>query len=211
MQELHADPGVFLRSMASRGALGGLAPATNDVVAALDAAGKDVVIIETVGAGQDEVEVASTALTTVVVVPPATGDDIQAMKAGIIEIADVFVVNKADLRGANAMVIHLESIASYTPMDQRPAPVLRTVASRGEGVAELADAIEAHAAYLRESGRLEAKLRERARHQLLVALRRAVEERALERVAGRLDELSQAIFERRLDPHTAAKEALGDT
>lgn len=208
MQDLHADPGVFLRSMASRGALGGLAPTTHDVAAALDAAGNDIVIIETVGAGQDEVEVAGSALTTIVVVPPASGDDIQAMKAGIIEIADILVVNKADLPGANATFIHLESLASFTPMDQRPAPVLRTAASRNEGITALVDAIDEHAAYLKDSGRLETKLRERARHQLLVALRQAIEERALEQAADRLEELARAISDRRLDPRTAAHQLL---
>jgi LAO/AO transport system kinase len=208
MLDLQSDPGVFVRSMASRGALGGLAPATDDVVAVLDAFGMDVVIIETVGAGQDEVEIADSALTTVVVVPPSSGDDIQAMKAGIIEIADVLVVNKSDLPGANATFIHLESLASYAPAGERTVPLLRTAATRSEGVPELADAIEAHLAYLSESGRLEHKLRERARRKILVALRQLVEEHALERAGSRLEELAEAVFERRLDPRSAAARLL---
>jgi LAO/AO transport system kinase len=208
MLDLQSDAGVFVRSMASRGALGGLAPSTTDVVAVMDAAGKDAVIIETVGAGQDEVEVAASALTTIVVVPPASGDDIQAMKAGIIEIADLLVVNKADLAGANATVIHLESLASYAPMGERVVPVLRTVASRSDGVADVLTAAQEHIEYLKTSGRLEAKLRERARHQLLASMRQLIEERVLSRSAGRIEELTEAIFERRIEPRSAAEDLL---
>ncbi len=208
MQDLSSDAGVFVRSMASRGALGGLAPQTDAVVAVLDASASDVVIIETVGAGQDEVEVAGSAQTTIVVVPPSSGDDVQAMKAGIIEIADILCVNKADLPGANAAVIHLEAVASYAPPQVRPAPVLRTVASRGDGVAELADAAEEHLAYLRSSGLLEKRLRGRARYQVLAALRAEIEAGALSRAASRLDELTERVLRREIDPHSAALELL---
>ncbi|HEY7268273.1 MAG TPA: methylmalonyl Co-A mutase-associated GTPase MeaB [Dehalococcoidia bacterium] len=208
MQDLALDAGVFVRSMASRGAMGGLAPATADVISVFDAAGHDVVMIETVGAGQDEVDVAGSALTTLVVFPPSSGDDIQAMKAGIIEIADILVVNKADLPGANATVMHLESLASFLPMDVRAAPVLRTVASRREGVEELAAAIGEHRAYLETSGVLEERLRERARTRLLTSLREILERRALSIAGDRLDHAVGEVSARKLDPRSAAESLL---
>ena len=210
MQELTSDPEVFVRSMASRGGLGGLAPATVEVVAVLDAAGKDVIIIETVGAGQDEVEIAGSAMTTIVVVPPSSGDDIQAMKAGIIEIADILVVIKADLPGASAAAIHLESLAGFAPPEARAVPVLCTVATRAEGISALADATEEHRAYLESSGRLAPHLRDRARAQVLSALRQAVEERVLASKDGRLEAAVQAVYERRIDPRSAAMALLGE-
>jgi LAO/AO transport system kinase len=208
MQDLAGDPGVFVRSMASRGAMGGLAPATQEVVAVLDAAGRDVVFIETVGAGQDEVDVAAAALTTLVVFPPSSGDDIQAMKAGIVEIADVFVVNKADLGGANATVMHLESLAGYLAPGTRAAPVCRTVASRGEGVVELLGAIEEHQRWLETSGMLEEKLRDRARRQLITAMRQLIEEKALSRAGQALDAAAESVYRRKADPCSAAQELL---
>jgi LAO/AO transport system kinase len=208
MQDLALDPGVFVRSMASRGAMGGLAPGTADVISVLDAAGNDVVIIETVGAGQDEVDVAGSALTTIVVFPPSSGDDIQTMKAGIIEIADILLVNKADLAGANAAVMHLESLASFLPAGVRPAPVMRTVASRSEGVPELIQAIAEHRAYLESSGLMEQRLRERARRQLLTALRQMLEEEALKKAGPKVEEAANKVFERRLDPRSGAETLL---
>ncbi|HXH22516.1 MAG TPA: methylmalonyl Co-A mutase-associated GTPase MeaB [Dehalococcoidia bacterium] len=208
MQDLSGDPGVFVRSMASRGAMGGLAPATQEVVAVLDAAGKGVIIIETVGAGQDEVDVAAAALTTLVVFPPSSGDDIQAMKAGIVEIADIFVVNKADLQGANATVMHLESLAGYLAPGVRPAPVCRTVASRGEGVVDLLQAIEEHRGWLESSGVLEERLRERAKRQLLTAMRQLIEERAVERAGKDLEAAAESVYERKIDPRSAAQALL---
>jgi LAO/AO transport system kinase len=208
MQDLTSDPGVFVRSMATRGALGGLAAATADVVAVLDAAGREVIIIETVGAGQDEVEIAGTALTTVLLVPPSSGDDVQAMKSGILEIAEVIVVNKADLPRANATIIHLEGLASFAPPGSRPVPVLKAVASRNEGIVEIADAIEEHRRYLLATGLIETKQRERARSQLLAAARTAIEERALFHARDRLESLVEAVVERRLDPRSAAEKLL---
>jgi len=205
MQDLSSDAGVFVRSMASRGAMGGLAPSTAEVVAVIDAAGRDIVIIETVGAGQDEVDVAGSALTTLVVLPPSSGDDIQAMKAGIVEIADIFVVNKADLGGANAAVMHLESLASYLAPGARAAPVFRTIASRSEGMVELIAAIDEHRAYLEASGILQDRLRERARRQLLTAVRQLLEAHALDRAGDRLEQAALEVFERRMDPRSAAE------
>src|ERR1700688_845417 len=133
MQQHHADPGVFIRSMATRGIPGGLARSTADLVTLLDAAGRDVVIIETVGIGQSEVEIARLAQVTILVVVPGFGDDVQAMKAGVLEIANIFVINKADLPGTDKIEQELHSIA-----DDRP--VLRTVASEGQGIAEVLQA-----------------------------------------------------------------------
>jgi LAO/AO transport system kinase len=195
--------------MASRGNMGGLAPATAECVSVLDAFGKDVVIIETVGAGQDEVDVAGSALTTLVVFPPSSGDDIQAMKAGIVEIADIFVVNKCDLPGANATVMHLESVASYLPPGVRAAPVVRTAASRDEGIEDLANAIDEHRGYLESSGVMERRLRDRARSQLLGAIRQVLEERAMVRGNARIDEYATKVYERKLDPRSAAEKLLG--
>ncbi len=210
MQDLVLDPGVFVRSMASRGALGGLAPTIDDVVAVMDAFGFPYVFIETVGAGQDEVEIAGTALTTVLVNNPGTGDDIQALKAGIIEIADILVVNKADRPGADVLVSQLRALLSLAPSEGRDVPILSTVATTGEGVPELVDALDAHRAWLESSGELEAHRRQEARHQVLSVAQRIL----LERIrAGTsedvLGELVGRVAGRSLDPHTAAEQLVG--
>ncbi|MCL6644113.1 MAG: methylmalonyl Co-A mutase-associated GTPase MeaB [Dehalococcoidia bacterium] len=207
MQDVTMDPGVYMRSMAGRGALGGLAPAIADVVAVVDAFGFDYVIVETIGAGQDEVEIAGTAMTTVLVNNPGTGDDIQALKAGIIEIADILVVNKADHPGADVLVSQLQALLALSPADHRRPPILKTIATRGEGLAQLADAIDEHRAYLEQTGQLAAHRSEDARHQLLAItqqlileeIRRAAPEAVIETLTGR-------IASRELDPHTAAEE-----
>jgi LAO/AO transport system kinase len=144
MQRHHADPAIFIRSMATRGTMGGLARATADLARLMDAAGKDYVLVETVGVGQDEVEIASLAQVTVVVLVPGMGDDVQAIKAGIMEIADIFVVNKSDRPGAERvqLELHAEGFA---------CPILPTVATEGKGIAELADAIEAAMKFTQES------------------------------------------------------------
>jgi len=210
MQELTRDPEVFVRSMATRGELGGLAPATTEVVAVLDAAGKNVIIIETVGAGQDEVEVASTAETTVVVLTPAGGDDVQAMKAGIMETADILLVNKADLPGADGLVSQLEALTTMASRGRLETPVLQTVAVQGDGLPELADAIEEHRRKLEASGELERARAERARHQVLAIARHRLLERVLRATEadGRLDALVRSVAERQLDPYSAAQQLI---
>ncbi|MEX2159537.1 MAG: methylmalonyl Co-A mutase-associated GTPase MeaB [Dehalococcoidia bacterium] len=207
MQELTKDPGVFVRSMATRGELGGLAAMTSEVVVCLDAAKKDVVIVETVGAGQDEVEVASVAETTVVVLTPASGDDVQAMKAGVMEIADILVVNKADLPGADALCAQLLALINMASRGRLDIPVLRTIASKREGVTELADAIDEHRRRLASSGVLEQHRLERARRQLLAVVRSTLLERAVRtgEQNGLLDQLVRAVAARELDPYTAAQ------
>jgi LAO/AO transport system kinase len=207
MQEHATDPGVFIRSMATRGHLGGMALATPEAVRILEAAGMDLVIVETVGVGQAEVDVAAATDTTIVVVSPGWGDAIQVAKAGILEIADVFVVNKADREGADAAVRDLEQMLRLGPeLPWRP-PVVKTAAATGEGVAELWDRIAEHRAYLEASGELE-----RGRRLRLV---REVESLAVEslraRVRALLDadaELVDDVLERRTDPYRAAARVL---
>ncbi|HEX6123281.1 MAG TPA: methylmalonyl Co-A mutase-associated GTPase MeaB, partial [Ktedonobacterales bacterium] len=160
MQELSGDPKVFIRSMASRGSLGGLAATTRDVTRALDAAGFDTIIVETVGAGQAEVEIVRAAQSVVVVTVPGMGDDIQAIKAGILEIADIFVVNKADRPGADQTAAELRMLLSLDEHRKEHAwrvPIIKAVATTGEGVPELADKLAAHLESLRVTGQLAAR------------------------------------------------------
>src|SRR5437773_1198182 len=181
MADLYTDRGVFIRSMATRGFLGGLAKATNDVVDILDASGFDVVLVETVGVGQDEVEVVRTVQTNLVILVPGMGDDIQAIKAGIMEIGDIFVVNKADRPGADRTVTEVTMMMSLVEEhgDWIP-PIVKTVASRAEGIPELTAAIEKHFDYLRASGELDRRNRERVRIRIETLLK----EKFLERLIG---------------------------
>jgi LAO/AO transport system kinase len=207
MQEHALDPGVYVRSMASRGALGGLAPTIDAVVSVMDAFGFDYVIIETVGAGQDEVEIAGTALTTVLVNNPGTGDDIQALKAGIIEIADVLVVNKADHPGADILVSQLRALLALAPKGSRRPEIVKTTAVKGEGLDVLADAIAAHRTFLEESGGAAVQRQAHARHQVLSIARSILVEKI--RQATPEDELAnlvERVAARQVDPQTAAEE-----
>ncbi len=210
MQDLTSDPEVFLRSMATRGNMGGLAPATAGVVTALDAFGKDAVVIETVGAGQDEVDVAVMADTTVVVLTPGAGDDVQAMKAGIMEIADILVVNKCDLPNADLLARQVASIIDASPSPRR-TPILKTAGAREEGIGALVDAIEEHRAYIETSQVRERHRREQARHQVLTLARQQLIDRIVAEhgTDGRLDELVERVARRELDPHSAADELIG--
>jgi LAO/AO transport system kinase len=207
MQEHATDEGVFIRSMASRGHLGGLAATTPQALRVLDAAGIDVVLIETVGVGQSEVEVAAAADTTLVLLAPGMGDSIQAAKAGILEIGDIFVVNKSDRDGADATVRELRNMIALGDSPERgwQPPVLRTVASTGDGIAELMAAIDEHWAWLRGSGELEARRVRRARDEV-EALAVALLRRRLEFGSGseRLTAAAVDVAAGRLDPHAAA-------
>ncbi len=212
MQELAGDPDVFIRSMGSRGALGGLAVAINEVINVLDAFGMDVVIVETVGAGQVEIEVVKYAHTCCVVTMPGAGDEIQAIKAGILEIGDIFVVNKADREGAQRTVADMEMMIETNPGISaggwRP-PVVATSSLEGRGVDELAEAIDAHWEYLRASGLLREKTVGRMKAELLeiLALRvAAAAEGALDSGEGR--DLVRRMAEREIDPYRAADELL---
>ncbi len=185
MQRHATDPGVFIRSMAARGHLGGLAGAAREAVRLLDAAGRDRCLLETVGVGQSELEVMQTADTTVVVTTPASGDAVQIIKAGILEIADVFVVNKADLPGAPKVYRELRDLVRQTKAHALwPPPVIMTSASRGEGIDELLAQIERHYEVLAEAGELENRRRDRLRAEIEAI----VAERAAERARSALDE-----------------------
>jgi len=206
MMEHAADRDVFVRSMASRGELGGLAATTWIAAAALDAAGYDPVVIETVGAGQSEVEVARLAETTVVVEVPEMGDEVQAIKAGLLEIADIIAVNKGDRPGADRAARQLRAMLSSAGgrIERQPPPVLMTTATTGDGVAELADAIDAH----RSQARSTFAARERAANQV----RRALADLAARRAAAHAawDETLGAVADRELDPMTAAERLLDE-
>jgi len=208
MQALGGDPGVFIRSMASRGRLGGLARATADAAALIDAAGFDVVLIETVGAGQGEVDIARAAHTTLVIEVPGMGDDVQSIKAGVLEIADLFVVNKADRDGADNTVRQLRQmlhLGAHEP-GAWEVPVLKAVATAGQGTAEIVDAASRHAEYLRASGQAGARARAAAERELSAA----VQELALERLRGAgWAELVAQVAARARDPYSLAAELLG--
>jgi LAO/AO transport system kinase len=207
MSEIYTDPGVFIRSMATRGALGGLARATSDAVDILDAAGFQVILIETVGVGQDEVDVVRAADTTAVVLVPGLGDDIQAIKAGILEIADVFIINKAEREGADRAVSELSMMLDLSSREQiwRP-PIVKTTAPSAAGVPEALRALEAHGEHLAQSPEGPRRRALRARSRLLALLedrfRRTIEARAPE--PDGLEEAVKAVTARREDPYSAA-------
>jgi len=216
MQDHATDPGVFIRSMATRGHLGGLSLATPQAVRVLDAAGKPWVLIETVGVGQVEIEVAGAADTTMVVVNPGWGDAVQAAKAGLLEIADLFVVNKSDRDGAAETVRDLEFMLdlSMPPKGEthwRP-PIVKTVASRGEGFEELWEAINSHRSFLESDGRLAARRRKRTREELRSIVVERLYERAGQVCAGpRFDDLAARVEAREVDPYSAADSLLAET
>jgi LAO/AO transport system kinase len=206
MGEIYTDPGVFIRSMATRGAMGGLARATSDAVDVLDAAGFDVVLVETVGVGQDEVDIVKTAETVAVVLVPGLGDDIQAIKAGILEIADVFVVNKADREGADRTSAELAMMLDLAPARSWRPPIVRTVAPRGEGVEAVVDAMESHGRSLAGSDEGGRRAGRRARSRLLALLEerfhRAIEARAPE--PDGFEAAVERVRDRTEDPYSAA-------
>jgi LAO/AO transport system kinase len=210
MQAHSADPDVFIRSMATRGQLGGLSRSTSDVAAVLDAAGKSLVIIETVGVGQDEVDIVRMADVSVVILVPGAGDEVQALKAGIMEIADIFVVNKADREGADRTVTAVESnlaLQSFGAGEWRP-PIIKTEATTGRGVADLWDAIKAFRTHSEASRvrrlktRSEFRMRELLTHGFLEHLDKHV------LAAGELPQLIEKIAVRETDPYTAAADIL---
>jgi len=233
MRDLAGDPGVFIRSMATRGSLGGLARATADVVQILDATGYDIIFVETVGAGQSEVDIARTADTTVVVEAPGLGDEVQAIKAGILEIADVLVVNKADREGATNTVRALQAMLDLgaaprsivhhgvtlsvgqhpqAALDSVPAwqpPILQTVALEGKGIAEVMDAIGRHRAHLTQSGKGETRRRARIKSELDAILRETLRRRLMDKVSpADVSQMGERVSARELDPYTAAEKLL---
>ncbi|MFD8547730.1 methylmalonyl Co-A mutase-associated GTPase MeaB [Streptomyces sp. NPDC059649] len=210
MSEHASDPGVYIRSMATRGHLGGLAWAAPQAIRVLDGAGCDVILVETVGVGQSEVEIASQADTSVVLLAPGMGDGIQAAKAGILEIGDVYVVNKADRDGADATARELNHMLglgeSRAPGDWRP-PIVKTVAARSEGVDEVVEALEKHRAWMEEHGVLAERRRARAAHEVetiaVTALRERIGDLSGDR---RLETLAERIVAGETDPYRAADE-----
>ncbi|MEV5620086.1 methylmalonyl Co-A mutase-associated GTPase MeaB [Streptomyces bacillaris] len=210
MSDHASDPGVYIRSMATRGHLGGLAWAAPQAIRVLDAAGCDVVLVETVGVGQSEVEIASQADTSVVLLAPGMGDGIQAAKAGILEIGDVYVVNKADRDGADATARELNHMLglgeSRAPGDWRP-PIVKTVAARNEGIDEVVEALEKHRAWMEEHGVLTTRRTARASHEVeTIAVTTLREKIADLRGDRRLQSLAEQIVAGNLDPYAAADE-----
>ncbi len=207
MQDHATDPGVFVRSMATRGALGGLAPATADVIHILDALGCGIILVETVGAGQGEVDVAAAADTVIVVTVPGLGDTVQTLKAGIMEIGDLFVVNKADRPEADRTVTEIKMMLGLSPEREWRPPVLTTVAVSGEGIEEVLAAVRAHRAHLEASGGLRRRRRERRRAEVLRAVEGRIRQEVLTRAqeGGLFEEILEAVADGRLDPHSAAE------
>jgi LAO/AO transport system kinase len=209
MQEHALDPGVFVRSMSTRGSLGGLSRATIDAVTVLDASGRDVVIIETVGVGQDEVDVVQAAHSVAVVSVPGMGDDIQAIKAGLLEVADLHVVNKADRPDTDRTIAELRTMLSLVPSGDWELPILPTVARDGTGVAELADAFEAHRAWLADSGELARRERRSAAARVAaVAQDLLLEELESPASGDAFERAVEDVQSRRTDPRTAARELI---
>ncbi len=203
MQSHATDGEVFIRSMATRGHLGGIALATPEAMRVLDAAGKDLVIIETVGVGQAEVEITDACDTTLVVVNPGWGDAVQAAKAGLMEIADVFVVNKADRNGTRQAVQELKQMLDLSDAPWKP-PIVETVATKGEGVDDLWAAIEKHRAYQEEHGLLEARRRRRIEREIKEIVAERYRARLRQEEPELLRELTDEVLARRLDPYAAA-------
>lgn len=211
MQTLGVDPGVYIRSMATRGHLGGLAAATADVAAVLEAAGKDPVLIETVGVGQDEIDIVKLAEISIVVLVPGMGDDIQALKAGIMEIGDIFVINKSDRPGVEKMeraILGLLSLGHRA--DGWQPPIVKTTATKGEGVAELLEAIDRYYVFFRNSISRSRKKQEAERQRLINLLEERLVNTAVEQIFpdGELNDLVNAIAERRQDPYSVVEQII---
>ncbi|PYX31688.1 MAG: methylmalonyl Co-A mutase-associated GTPase MeaB [Acidobacteria bacterium] len=213
MQEHFSDPGIYIRSMATRGSLGGLARTTADVATVLDASGRDIVLIETVGVGQDEVDIVRLADITVVILVPGMGDDVQTIKAGIMEIADIFVINKSDREGAERVEREIRALQSLAlRQDGWTPPIVKTVASEGAGVSELAAAIAEYEAYLQTENLALKKSVQNWQERLVEMLRDAMLENAREQLGdGNLARLAVEIAEHKRDPYTLVEEIAGRT
>jgi LAO/AO transport system kinase len=211
MQQHFADPGIYIRSMATRGSLGGLARTTADVATVLDASGRDIILIETVGVGQAEVDIVRLADITVVILVPGMGDDVQSIKAGIMEIADIFVINKSDHQGAENVekeIRALQSLAKRT--DGWTPPIVKTVASEGTGVAELMATIAEYEAYLQKENRGLKKSVENWQERLVEMLRDAMLEKARVQLGdGNVARLAAEVAEHKRDPYTLVEEIAG--
>ena len=207
MQSHTADDGVLIRSLATRGHLGGLAQATQEAIWTLDALGKDLILVETVGIGQTEVEIAQTADTCVLVVMPGSGDQIQSLKAGIMEIGDIFVVNKSDYKEADRTALEIENMLGLSPdAGQWKPPVLKTQALSGEGISELWSAIKEHRSFLLQDDRLNKRRRELIRAEIVEILTEQIRSNVLKQASQReeLPQLVDKIERKEIDPYTAA-------
>jgi LAO/AO transport system kinase len=213
MQEHYGDPGIYIRSMATRGSLGGLTRATADAATVLDASGRDLVMIETVGVGQDEVDIVRLADVTIVILVPGMGDDVQTIKAGIMEIADIFVINKSDREGAEHVEREIRALQSLaTRHDHWTPPIVKAVASEGVGIEELARAIADYWAYLKKENLVFRKNVENWQERLLEMLRDAMLEKAraqMEKDSGSLERYAAEIAEHKRDPYSLVEDIVG--
>ncbi|MFX1252983.1 MAG: methylmalonyl Co-A mutase-associated GTPase MeaB [Promethearchaeota archaeon] len=209
MQDLTGDPGVFIRSMGTRGKMGGLSYAAQDAVKILDAFGMDYILVETVGAGQSEVDIIKLAHTAIVIAVPGLGDDIQAIKAGIMEIADIFVINKADKPGANRTANEIRAMLNLSPPKSSwEIPIIKTISTEGTGVKELVDAFIKHLVFLRETNLIKEVLEKQFASELTLIVREMLANSFLERVNPRLLVLAKQIAERKIDPYSAAEQLI---
>jgi LAO/AO transport system kinase len=208
MQEHFSDPGIYIRSMATRGSLGGLAQSTADVATVLDASGRDLIMIETVGVGQDEVDVVRLADITVVILVPGMGDDVQSIKAGIMEIADIFVINKSDHEGAERVEREIRALQSLAVRsDNWTPPIVKTVGTDGTGISELAEAIELYEKYLKSEDLVLKHKIQNWQDRLVEMLRHAMLEKAREQMGdGNLSRYAAEIAEHKRDPYTLVEE-----
>jgi LAO/AO transport system kinase len=204
MQDHFGDSGIYIRSMATRGSLGGLARATADVSAVLDASGRDLIMVETVGVGQDEVDIVRLADITVVILVPGMGDDVQTIKAGIMEIADIFVINKSDREGAERVEREIRAMQALAAReDNWTPPIIKTVASEGQGIAELAEAISQYESYLKKENLLLKRNVENWRERLVEMLRDAMLEKARAEITdGEMGRYAAEIAEHKRDPYS---------
>lgn len=211
MQDHFSDPGIYIRSMATRGSLGGLARATADVATVLDASGRDLIMIETVGVGQDEIDVVRLADVTIVILVPGMGDDVQTIKAGIMEIADIFVINKSDREGAERVEREIRAMqALAVRADRWTPPIVKTVASQGNGTAELAAAIAEYEAYLAKENLVAEHKAHNWEQRLVEMLREALLEKAHQQLGdGNVARYAAEIAEHKRDPYTLVEEIVG--
>ena len=214
MNDLTLDEGVFIRSMGTRGSLGGLSKKSADAVKLMDAFGMDVVVIETVGVGQSEVDIVKNADTTLVVLVPGLGDDIQAIKAGILEIGDVFAINKCDRDGADRLNVEIEMMLDLDTeeVDWRP-PIVRTIASKNEGIEDVIQAMEEHRDHLIQSGLLEERRRERTLNEMTEMVKEQISRYVMDKViaTGEFDTYVDRVYARKIDPYTVVDTMVGKT
>jgi LAO/AO transport system kinase len=213
MQDHYSDPGIFIRSMATRGSLGGLARATADAATVLDASGRDLIMIETVGVGQDEIDIVRLADVTIVILVPGMGDDVQTIKAGIMEIADIFVINKSDREGAERVEREIRAMQSLAMRnDHWTPPIVKTVASEGVGTEQLAEAIAGYEAYLKKENLVFKKNVENWQERLVEMLRDAMLEKARAQMdGGSLERYAAEIAEHKRDPYSLVEEIVRGT